>query len=130
VSFQLMGAGTVSRRWKIGIIVAAVAGIASTPLIWLLGNTDAGQLAGASIQAAAGIIALVLAMLQRSAPVVPGQADMANETGHAKAAAGGAANTGVRRNGPESSRSAWAAKTGNAAADGTGSSANTGIYRT
>ncbi|MER8046430.1 hypothetical protein [Streptomyces sp. NPDC094032] len=40
-------------------MVVAVAGIISTPLVWLLNSPDTGQLVGASVQAAAGIAALV-----------------------------------------------------------------------
>jgi hypothetical protein len=54
----------MSQGWKITIIVLAVAGVASAPVIWLLNSTDAEQLAGASIQAAAGVAALVWALLQ------------------------------------------------------------------
>jgi hypothetical protein len=37
----------------------AVAGVASTPLVWLLDGPSAGQMAGACVQAAVGIGALV-----------------------------------------------------------------------
>lgn len=59
------GAG-MSQGWKITVIVLAVAGVVSTPLVWLLDGPDAGQLTGACVQAAAGIAALVWALFQHS----------------------------------------------------------------
>jgi hypothetical protein len=48
----------MSQGWKITVIVLATVGVVSTPLFWLLESPDAGQLAGASVQAAVGIAAL------------------------------------------------------------------------
>ncbi|MFE6023083.1 hypothetical protein ACFQ6O_42405 [Streptomyces sp. NPDC056441] len=110
------------------MVVAAV-GVVSTPLLWLLGNPDTGQLVGASVQAATGIAALVWALLQRPpAPVqVPGPADLAVGTGKADGTDGGTAHTGVRRPGGAGTGSAKAKQTGDATAQGSGSSAGTGI---
>ncbi|MFB7274311.1 hypothetical protein [Streptomyces sp. NPDC056244] len=141
----------MSQSWKVAVLVAAGAGIVSTPLIWLLDGPDSGQLAGASVQAAAGIAALVWALFQPAA-ASPGPRDAAVGTGKAEATGGGSAHTGVRRrggsgsggtgssgtrsgdpgsagpgNGGTGSGSARAERTGDATAHGPGSSASTGI---
>ncbi|MFJ8406417.1 hypothetical protein ACIQ9K_39095 [Streptomyces microflavus] len=108
-------------------MVVAVAGVVSTPLLWLLDSPDTGQLVGASVQAAAGIAALVWALLQRPPAPVPGPADIAVGTGNAAGTDGGTAVTGVRRPGGAGSGSAKAERTGDATATGPGSSASTGI---
>ncbi|MFJ4950844.1 hypothetical protein [Streptomyces sp. NPDC088760] len=119
----------VSQSWKITVMVAAVAGIVSTPLLWLLDSPDTGQLVGASVQAATGIAALAWALLQRP-PVPappPGPSDVAVDTGNAEGTGGGTAHTGVRRPGAAGTGTAKAERTGNATADGPGSSAGTGV---
>lgn len=126
--------GAVSQRLKIALIVAAVAGIASTPVVWLLDSPDTGQLVGASVQATTGIATLVWALLQPSAaapaPPVPGPRDEARNTGSATATAGGDASSGVEKPAGTASGTALADSTGSASADGVGSSANTGIRYT
>jgi hypothetical protein len=124
----------VSRRWKIVIGVVAGAGIALTPLYWLLGGPDAGQLVAGSVQCATGIIALAWAVFVPAAapPVardqpVAGAGDSAVNTGKAQAADGGRAVTGVRRPPGAGGGSARAERTGDASARGPGSSASTGI---
>ncbi|MEU0632268.1 hypothetical protein [Streptomyces sp. NPDC005989] len=121
----------MSRGWEITVMVVGVAGVVSTPLVWLLDSPDTGQLVGASVQAATGIAALVWALLQRPpAPAltpVPGPADSAVDTGKADGTDGGAAHTGVRRPGGAGTGSAKAERTGDATAQGPGSSAGTGI---
>ncbi|WP_326770342.1 hypothetical protein OG978_41895 (plasmid) [Streptomyces sp. NBC_01591] len=123
----------MSRGWKITVMVVGVAGVVSTPLVWLLDSPDTGQLVGASVQAATGIAALVWALLQRPpapapAPTpVPGPADSAVDTGKADGIDGGTAHTGVRRPGGAGTGSAKAERTGDATAQGPGSSAGTGI---
>ncbi|MFE5805004.1 hypothetical protein [Streptomyces sp. NPDC056491] len=114
----------MSQGWKITVIVLATAGILSTPLLWLLDSPNAGQLAGASVQAAAGIAALVWALFQ-----TPGSRtdDVAVRTGRARAGGGGHAVTGVRRPAGRGGGSANADRTGNASADGDGSGAVSGI---
>ena len=62
---RMTGRADVSQGWKLTVIVAAAAGIVSTPLLWLLDSPDTGQLVGATVQAATGIAALVWALLQR-----------------------------------------------------------------
>lgn len=119
----------MSHGWKITVMVAAAVGVVSTPLVWLLDSPDAGQLVGASVQAATGIAALVWALLQRP-PVpapVPGLADLAVDTGKAEGTGGGTAISGVRRPGGAGTGSAKAERTGDAIAQGPGSSANTGV---
>jgi hypothetical protein len=118
------GETSVSQRWKITVIVLAVTGVVSTPLIWLLDSSDAGQLTGASIQAAVGIAAFVRALFQR-----PGNHadDAAVQTGQARASHGGSAVTGVKRPKSRGSGSAKAERTGNATATGEGSNAVSGI---
>ncbi|MGW7043249.1 hypothetical protein ACWGDT_11085 [Streptomyces avermitilis] len=114
----------MSQGWKVTVIVLAAAGVLSTPLIWLLDSPDAGQLVGASIQAAVGIAALIWALLQH-----PGSRtdDTAARTGEARASGGGAAVTGVKRPQGRGSGSAQTDRTGNATAGGDGSSAVSGI---
>ncbi|MFB8215009.1 hypothetical protein [Streptomyces anulatus] len=114
----------MSQGWKITVIVLAAAGVLSTPLIWLLNSPDAGQLTGASIQAAVGIAALVWALLQ---PGGNHTDDTAVDTGQARASGGGTAVTGVRRPKGRGSGSAKAEGTGNATATGNDSSAISGI---
>ncbi|MFE5735422.1 hypothetical protein ACFQ7A_31535 [Streptomyces sp. NPDC056528] len=107
----------MTQGWKVTVIVLAAVGIASTPLVWLLNGPGAGQLVGASVQAAVGAAALAWALLQR--PTVDGPEDAAIDTGEAKR--GG--NTGVKRPGGRGKGSAKAKKTG----DATGNKANSGI---
>jgi hypothetical protein len=116
----------VSHRWKIVIIVAAVAAILSTPLVWLLGSTDAAQLAGASVQAATGVGALLWALLSGPASPAPVH-DEARHTGRAEAVDGGRAVTGVKRPGGRGSGSATAENTGPSTARGPDSTATSGI---
>ncbi|MET9980822.1 hypothetical protein [Streptomyces rochei] len=92
---------------KITVIVLAVVGIVSTPLLWLLNSPDAGALAGASIQAAVGIVALVWALFQH--PSAAGPTDRASRTGKAT---GGV--TGIRRPGGRGRGAATAERTGEA----------------
>ncbi|MGW0960774.1 hypothetical protein ACWD4K_17435 [Streptomyces gelaticus] len=119
----------MSPGWKITVMMVAVASVVSTPLVWLLDSPDTGQLVGATVQAATGIAALVWALLQRPpAPApVPGPADLAVDTGNADGSGGGTAHTGVRRPGGAGTGSAKAERTGNATAQGPGSSAGTGV---
>lgn len=119
----------MSQRWKVTVVVLATAGVVTTPLIWLLDSPDAGQLAGASIQGAAGITALVWAVFQRSSSLspAPGPGDVAVDTGTAQATGGGAAHTGVRRPGGAGTGQGRAERTGDATAQDPGSSASTGI---
>ncbi|WP_331734690.1 hypothetical protein [Streptomyces sp. NBC_00887] len=121
----------MSPGWKITVMVAAAAGVVSTPLVWLLDSPDTGQLVGATVQAATGIAALIWALMQRPpapAPVpVPGPADQAVDTGNADGTGGGTAHTGLRRPGGAGTGSAKAERTGDATAHGPGSSAGTGV---
>lgn len=88
---------SLSRGWKITVMVVAITLIVSTPFFWLLDNPDTGQLVSASVQGATGIATLVWALLQSPASPPPGTTDTAVDTGTAKATAGGKASTGVRR---------------------------------
>nr|WP_234008820.1 hypothetical protein [Streptomyces sp. Mg1] len=114
----------MSQGWKITVIVLAAVSVLSTPLIWLLDGPGAGQLAGATVQAAAGIAALVWALFQHPENRTD---DTATQTGRARASAGGTATTGVKRSGGRGRGTANAEGTGDATADGDGSSAVTGI---
>ncbi|MFD9418788.1 hypothetical protein ACFWC9_29330 [Streptomyces goshikiensis] len=109
---------------KITIIVLATIGVVSTPLIWLLHSPGAGELAGASLQAAVGIAGLVWALFQSS---VHRSDDTVTESGQARASSGGRAVTGIRRPQGHGTGPATVTTTGNAAADGDGSSAVSGI---
>ncbi|MDQ1041909.1 hypothetical protein [Streptomyces sp. V4I2] len=102
----------MTQGWKIAIIVLAAAGIVSTPLLWLLNSPGAGQLAGASVQAAVGVVALVWALFQHPAPAGP--TDKATRTG--KASRGGL--TGIKRPGGRGRGSASATRTGDASGKG------------
>lgn len=124
----------VSRRRKVVIGVIAGAGIALTPLYWLVGGPDAGQLVAGSVQCATGIVALVWAVFVPAAALpatrdrpAAEDGDSAVNTGKAQAAGGGRAVTGVRRPPGAESRKARAERTGDAIATGTGSTASTGI---
>lgn len=111
----------MTRSWKIVLIVVGVACIAATPMVWLLNGPGTGELVGASLQVGTGVAALVWAWLQ------PRQGDSATDTGQAKASGGGSAHTGIRRPGEAGTGSARLDRTGDATADGSGSSAGTGI---
>ncbi|MFJ4776232.1 hypothetical protein [Streptomyces sp. NPDC088762] len=124
----------MSRTWKAAAIVLALAGMGSTPLVWVLDGSDAGQLTGASIQAAVGVAALIWALLQPSAHGtgrtgrVSGTEDTALRTGSADASGGASAVSGIRRRpGQGDSGSAKAEDTGNTTATGDNSRAVSGI---
>ncbi len=116
----------VSRRRKVTTGVLGGAGIALTPMYWLLGGANSGQLVAASVQGATGILALAWAVMQPSA-AAPASDDSAADTGKAHATGGGRAVTGVRRPPGSSGGSAKAERTGDATAHGPGSSTTTGI---
>lgn len=101
----------MSQAWKITVMVLAASGVLSTPLIWLLDSPGAGQLVGATVQAAVGIAALVWALFQR--PSAVGPTDRATRTG--RASRGGT--TGVRRPGGRGRGSATAERTGEASGE-------------
>ncbi|MFF3431796.1 hypothetical protein [Streptomyces sp. NPDC002602] len=107
----------MSQVWKITVIVLAAVGILSTPVVWLLDGPGAGQLVGATVQAAVGIAALLWALFQRPSSTRP--TDRAARTG--KAERGG--NTGIRRPGGRGRGSATADRTGEAR----GKNSNSGI---
>lgn len=121
----------MSRTWRITVGVIAVLGIASTPVIWLLDGPGAGQLVGATVQAGTGVTAALWAWRQGRtgpAPTTPAPvSDTATDTGEARATGGGSARTGVRRPRAAGNGTARAARTGDATADGKGSSASTGV---
>ncbi|MGW6823173.1 hypothetical protein [Streptomyces sp. NPDC055005] len=116
----------MSRGWKTVVVLVALAGIVSTPLLWLLDKPDTGQLVGASVQGATGIAALLWALFHKPDALEP--ADTAVDTGRAEASGGGTARTGVKRPGDGGgSGVARAERTGDATATGSGSSASTGV---
>ncbi|GGS29816.1 hypothetical protein Snoj_26370 [Streptomyces nojiriensis] len=103
----------MTQGWKITVVVLAVVGVVSTPLIWMLNSPGTGELAGASLQVAVGIAALLWALFQRQSPAGP--TDRADRTG--KASRGGI--TGIRRRGGRSrGGSATARRTGDASGPG------------
>ncbi|WP_345665601.1 hypothetical protein [Streptomyces venetus] len=122
----------MSRSRTAGVLTVAVLVIVSTPLVWLLGSPDAGQLVGASVQAATGVAALVWAVFRRvsddsgSARRSRDQ-NVAVATGRAQAEGGAIASTGVRRPARAPGGSARAERTGDAVARGEGSRASTGV---
>ncbi|MCI3907767.1 hypothetical protein MQV71_41305 [Streptomyces spectabilis] len=101
----------MTRGWKIAVVVLAVAGVVSTPLVWLLDSPSAGELAGASVQGAIGIVALVWALWQH--PSLAGSADRAIRTG--KATRGGV--SGIKRPGGRGRGRATAQRTGEASGE-------------
>ncbi|RPK32467.1 hypothetical protein EES39_38935 [Streptomyces sp. ADI92-24] len=117
----------MSRRWKIPAMVVGGVLIVSTPFFWLLDNPDTGQLVAASVQGLTGVAALIPALFRSPAAPESGAANTAADTGDAKATAGGKASTGIRGTQGAGSGSAKAERTGNAVAEGSGSSANTGV---
>jgi hypothetical protein len=119
----------MSRGWRITVVVLAVAGVVSTPLVWLLDGPGAGQFVGASVQAAAGVGALAWVLLQ-SPEGATGPEDEAVRTGTAGASDGGRAVSGVKRPRGAGRGSARAERTGDATATGDGSSATSGVDNT
>ncbi|MFF0201236.1 hypothetical protein [Streptomyces sp. NPDC005017] len=109
----------MSQGWKVTVIAVAVAAIVSTPLLWLLGTPDAGQMAGASVQAATGVTALLWAVLGGSPAPVPAR-DEARRTGSAEARVGGHAVSGIKRPAGSAGTSASAEDTGPSTAHGSG----------
>ncbi|MFJ7204536.1 hypothetical protein ACIQWR_13490 [Streptomyces sp. NPDC098789] len=114
----------MSQTWKIAVIALAVAGIVSTPLIWLLDSPGSGQLVGASVQGAVGIAAFVWALFQNTGGRVD---DVAVRTGESEAEDGGTAIAGVKRTKGRGNGSATARNTGKAKATGNGSRAVSGV---
>ncbi|CAM5571623.1 hypothetical protein [Streptomyces avidinii] len=102
----------MTQGWKITVVVLAVVGVVSTPLIWLLNSPGAGELAGASMQVAVGLAALLWALFQQQSSAGP--TDRAERTG--KASRGGI--TGIKRRGGRGRGSATAKKTGDASGPG------------
>ncbi|EDY59998.2 MULTISPECIES: hypothetical protein [Streptomyces] len=122
----------MSRNTKAMVLTAAALVIVSTPLVWLLGNADVGQLVGAAVQAGTGVAALVWALFRSPSgdsgdSPRTGARNAAVATGRAEAEDGGTASTGVRRSADLAGGSARAERTGDAVARGTGSRANTGV---
>lgn len=117
----------VSRGGKVAVLVIAGTGVAATPLYWLLGSPDAGQIVAASIQSATGIAALAWTMTTSPDPLPPTPTDAALTTGSARATNGATSSTGVRRPHGAGAGSAKAEHTGDAIADGPGSHASTGV---
>ncbi|MGW2836143.1 hypothetical protein [Streptomyces sp. NPDC001286] len=117
----------MSRRWKIPALVVGGVLIVSTPFFWLLDNPDTGQLVAACVQCFTGVAALIPALFPSRATPESGPVDTAIGTGKAKATSGGEASTGIRRPRGSGSGSARAEQTGDAIADGSGSSASTGV---
>ncbi|KOT90421.1 hypothetical protein ADK86_26310 [Streptomyces sp. NRRL F-5755] len=96
------------------------------PLFWLLGSPGAGEFAGASVQAATGVAALLWAVLS-GPPQRAGMRDEARRTGAAVARGGGLAVPGIRRPGGRGDTSAIVEGTGSSTASGRGSTAVSGI---
>ncbi|WP_331769352.1 hypothetical protein OG948_36850 (plasmid) [Embleya sp. NBC_00888] len=121
----------MSQGWKITVVVVAGMVIVSTPLVWLLDGPDTGQIVGASVQGATGVVALLWTLLrQQPTPPTPSPGnEEAIDTGSARATGGGNAHTGIRGPAGPGGGSARAERTGDAVADGPGSSAGTGIDR-
>ncbi|MFI6585645.1 hypothetical protein [Embleya sp. NPDC050493] len=121
----------MSQGWKITVAVIAGLVIVSTPLLWLLDGPGTGQIVGASVQAATGVGALLWALLGQQ-PTPPAPLPVNEEvivTGSAQGTDGGDAHTGIKGPAGPGGGSSRAERTGDAVADGPGSSAGTGIDR-
>ncbi len=103
---------------KVVVIGVALVVVVSTPFLWLLDGPETGQFVGASVQAAAGVLALLWAILRRPEH---GPTDTVNFTGDAQTEDGGAAITGIRRPGGDGEGAATAETTGKSTAKGGGS---------
>ncbi|MGV9342894.1 hypothetical protein [Streptomyces sp. NPDC003688] len=103
----------MSQGWKTTVIVLAVVGIASTPLVWLLNSPGSGEMVGASVQAAVGVVALVWAVFQD-----PGRRGSAKDKAVRTGEAEGGANTGIIRPGGRGGGSAEVKRTGKARGKG------------
>ena len=117
----------MSRQWRLPALVIGGLLIVSTPLVWLLGNPDTGQFVAASVQGATGAASLLAALFPPRTTPDAGATDVVVDTGRAGATGGGRALTGIRRPQGTGNGSARAERTGDATADGSGSSANSGI---
>lgn len=108
--------------WKVTVMVLAVIGVVTTPLVWLLDGPGAGQMAGACVQAAVAVAALVWAMFQpgggRAEATVTG-------SGPAEATEQARSVTGISRR--EGRGPARVENSGRATARDAGSSAVSGI---
>jgi hypothetical protein len=115
---------------RITMIAAGVLLIASTPLVWLLGDPDTGLLVGASVQAGVGVVALLVApnrVRSRSYVDDARPSDVVKASGHATSVGGSEAITGIRRPGGKGRGSARVTNSGDAIAHGQGSRAVSGI---
>lgn len=121
-----------SKGETIAITAVAVAAIASTPLYWLLGGPDTGELVAASVQGATGIAALAWALLTSPAAAEPGAADtthVVSGTGEASAEDGGTAVSGALSRSGDVAGSVRVEKSGAATGKGPESVACTGVVR-
>ncbi|MFI1177622.1 hypothetical protein [Streptomyces melanogenes] len=114
----------MTQGWKITVMVLAAAAVVSTPVFWLLGSPDTGQLAGACVQAGAGVAALVWALFQHPRHDM---GDTAVRTGDAEACGGARAVAGIRRLAGRGGGTARVEGSGKATADGQDSTAISGI---
>ncbi|MQT00477.1 hypothetical protein FF041_09625 [Streptomyces jumonjinensis] len=113
------------------MMASAAVAIVSTPLYWLLGGPDGGQLAAASVQGTTGVIALAWSLLTSPAAAELGStevADAAIDTGKASAGDGGEAVTGIVRGSRAEGRPVRVEKSGDATAEGPGGFACSGVY--
>ncbi|MEY9969483.1 hypothetical protein ABIA33_007571 [Streptacidiphilus sp. MAP12-16] len=109
--------------WKIALCVCGVAVIALTPVVWHFKGANAGTLTAATVQIILGVAALVIPWFVPTT----GPVDHASDTGKSRGINGGRAQTGVKRPSGKGGGSATAERTGDATADGSGSSASTGV---
>ncbi|NEY35328.1 hypothetical protein GTU99_24665 [Streptomyces sp. PRKS01-65] len=93
-------------------------------MVWLLNGPDAGELTGASVQAAVGVAALLWALVQ---PPAGPTDDTAVRTGRVDARRGGTGVSGIRRPGGRGSGPARAHRTGPVTAHDDGSRGVSGI---
>ncbi|MDT3395338.1 hypothetical protein RKE29_01515 [Streptomyces sp. B1866] len=122
----------ISKGKMAAIVAAAAAAIVSTPLYWLLGGPDTGQLVAASLQGATGVFALAWALLTSPVAPEPVPRDVTDvvvkDGGSASASGGGTAISGALLRNGAVREPIWVEKSGHATAEGAQSTACSGIY--
>lgn len=125
-----MVGGVVARDRKVVVGVGAGVLAVASPLAYIVGSAEMGNVVSASVIAATAVAALAVPLWtgRTDAPTggeSSGEA-VAKRTGGARAGAGSEANTGVRRR-RGAGGAARAERTGDAVAEGPGARANTGV---
>lgn len=120
-----IGDGDMTSGMRIAVGTAGAIGMAAAPVVWWLNGPGTAQTATAVVQGIVGIATLLWAVLHH--PPASGPVDKVNASGKAKGTYGATAVSGIKQTRGRRSGSATAARTGDATADGPGSSAVSGI---